>query len=379
MTHRERLETAWAFKQPDRVPIEIQIAQETQEDPRAARLTELIDEHADNFYVRGGYDWGFLGWPATYSEHVVEEHPGEFIRRERVFRTPAGPFKALTRAPDYEGAPPDFHWEKRYITSPREIELLLEAPLRVRTPNKAAFDEALADVGEKGVVIVGLLHPLGWLVRNATMEEVYIWFIERRELMHRFLETTNDHVAKAVDAMMSSGIGPYFITYAHEMLIPPWAGIEFFDEFVFPYDKHVNDVIHRHGGKLRIHCHGNAMAYLERFAAMGVDSIEPLEPPPLGDCDLAEAKRRVGERVLLSGNVPSPYFTTWSAREVEEAVQLAIQAAAPGGGFTLRTTGGTAGTGSVRDPEASAKIIENCEAYILAGLKHGSYPIATRA
>jgi len=224
-------------------------------------------------------------------------------------------------------------------------------------------------------VLVSILHPLGWLVRNATMEEVYIWFKTHRDLIHRFLEVTNTHVAETVEAMLLAGIGPYFAVCAHEMLIPPWAGTEFFEEFVFQYDKRVNDVIHAHGGKLRAHCHGNAMHYLERFWEMGIDAVEPLEAAPMGDVDLSEAKLRVGDRMLLSGNIPSPYFPTWSREQVEQSVCEAIKAGAPGGGFSLRTTGGTAGTGAVRGFEQLGKILDNCEAYLLAGLKYGAYPI----
>lgn len=377
MTSKQRLQTAWSFQEPDRVPIELKIGNEAQEDPRAERLVQLIEEHADNFSGGPAYDWGFLGWPAEYAERVLEHCPGEFIRRERVYETPVGPFTAIVREPDTDESAPDCHWEKRFITSPQDIERLLEAPLRIGPPKWAAFEGAVAKVGNRGLVTTGILHPLGRLVRNATMEEVYIWFIEHRGLMHRFLEVTNDHVARVVSELMRGGIGPYFSVTAHEMLIPPWAGMKFFDEFVFPYDKQVNDVVHRNGGKLRIHCHGNAMNYLERFAEMGVDAIEPLEAPPMGDVDLAEAKRRVGDRTLLSGNIASPYFPLWSRQEVEEAVREAIRVAAPGGGFTLRTTGGTAGTNAFRSREQLGKIIENCEAYILAGLEYGAYPIST--
>ncbi len=76
---------------------------------------------------------------------------------------------------------------------------------------------------------------------------------------------------------------------------------------------------------------------------------------------------------MLSGNIPSPYFPFWDRKQVEESVREAVQAAAAGGGFTLRTTGGTAGTNAFRSREQLGKIIENCEAYMLAGLQYGSY------
>jgi len=375
MTHKQRLETAWSFREPDRVPIELRISPIAVEDPRSERLRELIAEHASNFAGCSPYNWGFFGWPASYTENVLEYREGEYTRGERICHTPAGDFREVVRAPDREGAAPDCHYEKRFITSPEDLERLVEAPLEAREFDKPSFDRTVANMGENGLVLVGLTHPLGRLVRSATMEEVYVWFKTHRDLMHRFLEVTNEHVAQAVDAMMEAGIGPGFSVVAHEMLIPPWAGMEFFDEFVFPYDKRVNDVIHRHGGRLRVHCHGNAMNYLEKIVEMGADSVEPLEAPPMGDIDLAEAKRRVGDRMLLSGNIPSPYFPNWSRQQVEEAVREAIRAAAPGGGFSLRTTGGTAGTNAVRNREQLGKVIENCEAYLLAGLRYGSYPI----
>ena len=375
MTHRERLETAWSHEEPDRVPIELRIEASARTDPRAARLVELMDEHADNFFGARGYDWGFMGWPSSASKRVIEECPGEFTRWEHRLETPAGDFTAVARVPDDEEAAYDCHWEKRYITSPADLERLLDVPLEVREVTVEAFERTVANVGERGVVHVSLLHPLGFLVRHATMEEVYTWFVTHGELMHRLIEATTEHVVRATEAMMAAGIGPYFMLGAHEMLIPPWAGMKFFDEFVLPYDRRVGEVIHRHGGKLRIHCHGNAMDYLERFVEMGVDSMEPLEAAPLGDVDLAEAKRRVGDRMLLSGNVPSPYFINWGPDQVRDAVREAIRAAARGGGFSLRTTGGTAGTNAVREREQLGRIIANCEAYIAAGLEFGQYPI----
>jgi len=377
MTSKERLEKAWSFLEPDRVPIELRITQVAREHPAAKRLVQLIDEYADNFYgcERKVYDWGLLGRSSTYTERIIEYVPGEYTRKELMHTTTAGCFTAITRQPDDPEADADFHWEKRFITSSCDLERLLDVPLEVGPINVSAFMETVKQVGDRGLITFGLLHPLGQLVRNATMEEVYMWFIDCPDLIHRYLEKTTDYLVQVIDTMMNVGIGPYFGVAAHEMLIPPWAGPSLFEEFVVPYDKRICEVIHRHGGKLRAHCHGNAMMYLERFADIGIDAIEPLEGAPTGDCELAEAKRCVGGRMLLSGNIPSIYFNTWTAEQVREAVREAIRVCAPGGGFTLRTTGGMAGTSAVQNSEQLGRIIKNCEAYMLAGLEFGGYPI----
>jgi uroporphyrinogen decarboxylase len=207
------------------------------------------------------------------------------------------------------------------------------------------------------------------------MQEVYGWLASEPETVHRFLHSANTQVRDTVLAMGKAGITGWFGTCALEMLIPPWMGPPQFDELVFPYDKMVSDAIHAIGGRHRSHCHGNSMQFLERMSEMGIDATEPLEPPPFGDVDLAEAKRRVGDRMLLSGNVPSQDFVHMSREDVRECVRKTIAAGARGGGFTLRTTGGHAGVNPDIDRDLLRKVVENVEAYAEAGLEFGRYPI----
>jgi hypothetical protein len=321
----------------------------------------------------GGLDHGFFGYPIIRQEEtVIEDCPGKYQRKRRVVETPAGTFTAITYHPAGEL---DFHWEKRFIATLEDMRRLAETPRPPLAWDAAAWRAGVASVGDRALPIIGLPHPLGNLVRNAEMESVYAWLYEDPACLHRFLAAANEQAAAAVAAMLAAGMGPYFSVCAHEMLLPPWMGRTLFDEFVFPYDKLVNDTIHRRGGKLRAHCHGNCMDFLERMAEMGIDAIEPLEHPPAGNVDLAEAKRRVGGRMLLSGNIASERFVFATPAEVRAEVKAAIRAAAPGGGFSLRTSGGGAGTCMQVPEDVMTKILVNVEAYIQAGLDYGQYPI----
>ncbi len=375
MTPKERLLTAAAFREPDRVPIELVIGAKARELPETRRIVEFIDNGADNFLGVPGADWGFFGLSSESSTEVIEEVPNEYRRVRRVQETEAGPFHAVTKHPYPNVDSSDYHWERRYIHTLEDMDRLASAARTVRPVLADKHREAVARVGERGVPLMGLAHPLGRLVRRANMEEVYVWLIEEPAIMHRFLESANTQIRDTVLAMGRAGVSGWFGTTAHEMLILPWMGRRRFDEFVFPYDKLVNDAVHRIGGKNRSHCHGNALQFLERMSEMGVDATEPLEPPPFGDVDLAEAKRRVGDRMLLSGNVPSQEFVRMSRREVRDWVRAAMAAAAPDGGFALRTTGGHANVSPDLDRTELRKVVDNVEAYIEAGLAYGAYPI----
>jgi len=66
--------------------------------------------------------------------------------------------------------------------------------------------------------------------------------------------------------------------------------------------------------------------------------IDPLEVPPMGDCDLAEIKRRFGAKIALKGNLhTTEVMLARSPEVVREASRRAIDAAAEGGGFILST------------------------------------------
>lgn len=66
--------------------------------------------------------------------------------------------------------------------------------------------------------------------------------------------------------------------------------------------------------------------------------IDPLEPPPMGDCDLAEIKRLYGRKLTLKGNLQTTdVLLRGSAQDVARAARKAIDDAAEGGRFILST------------------------------------------
>ncbi|MFA6108071.1 MAG: uroporphyrinogen decarboxylase family protein [Candidatus Latescibacterota bacterium] len=81
--------------------------------------------------------------------------------------------------------------------------------------------------------------------------------------------------------------------------------------------------------------HPGRTTHLERFAAIGIDGLNVLEPPPIGDTLLPDAKARIGDRVCLIGNIQYDDLARGTPVEVDQLVREAIEQGGPGGGFIL--------------------------------------------
>jgi len=99
-----------------------------------------------------------------------------------------------------------------------------------------------------------------------------------------------------------------------------------------------------------------------------IGMLNPLEPPPMGDIDLAEIKQTHGRRLAFMGNLhTTDVMLRGSACFVEQQAVEAMRAAGPGGGFVL-STGDQCGPGT---PE------ENLRAVVRAARQYGTYDPAT--
>ena len=88
------------------------------------------------------------------------------------------------------------------------------------------------------------------------------------------------------------------------------------------------------------HNYGRVTAVLESMADTGADALEPLTPPSLnGDIQLADAKKRVGDRMALYGGFNERVLMSDKGKEVRQEVRRCIDEGADGGGYAIRCAG----------------------------------------
>ena len=112
---------------------------------------------------------------------------------------------------------------------------------------------------------------------------------------------------------------------------------DIFNEFVAPYDAPLIAAAHEAGQKIVYHTCGGMMPILEDIAAMKPDAMETFTPPTMGaDVDLAEAKKRIGDKVCMIGGFDQfHFFTGCTPEETRCEVRRCFESAGGGGGFIL--------------------------------------------
>jgi len=111
-------------------------------------------------------------------------------------------------------------------------------------------------------------------------------------------------------------------------------------EFVLPCEKKVIAGVKAEFPDIPFYVHtcGAIGDRLEMMGETGTDGIDTLDPPPLGTVDLADAKRRVGERFFIKGNVdPVNTVLQGTPEETFAACRERVAIGKPGSGYILST------------------------------------------
>jgi len=109
-----------------------------------------------------------------------------------------------------------------------------------------------------------------------------------------------------------------------------------FSEFVAPYLARQIRGYRDMGFYTIKHTDGNIMPILDQLAQTGPHALHSLDPQ--GKVDIAEIKRRYGDRLCLIGNVNCGLMDTGTDEQVVESARYALRHGMPGGGYIFSTS-----------------------------------------
>ena len=330
-------------------------------DPDEAGYRDVLDaclEYADLIQ-----DWYFPG--GFFNTAWDVEQRSERLGPERIrhtIRTRKGELTSVVQ--DRPGG----GFEKHWVTCVEDAERVLSIPYVPSRPSLAEFLETRERLRGRSTGQVTVGDPVCSLsVINPQLRS--LWTRTERDLLVEMMDISFERIMAQLDYLLENDVGPIYYINGPEYAIPPLMSPADFEEFVVRYDREMVAKIHENGKLTHIHCHGRVNRFLERFVEIGTDSLNPLEPPPLGDVVLSDAKRRVGERMCLIGNIQYEDLAAGSLEQVEDMVRDSIAQGAQGGGFILSLCA------SPYEVPLPVKTARNMIAMLRLAREYGEYPI----
>ena len=115
--------------------------------------------------------------------------------------------------------------------------------------------------------------------------------------------------------------------------------VDIFRQLSLPATKRIIELATAAGLPTHVHSCGPETELVKIMAQeTSLTVIDPLEIPPMGDCDLADLKKRYGKNLTLKGNLhTTDVMLNGSVEDVITASKKAIDDAAEGGRFILST------------------------------------------
>jgi uroporphyrinogen-III decarboxylase len=173
------------------------------------------------------------------------------------------------------------------------------------------------------------LHLFG--VKNAMMSLIEAP-VKSMEILQRFTKSVTkiaiDQAEIGVDAIKISS------PYAGAGFISP----EFYHRFILPCESQIVNAVRYLGPHIYIHTCGAINDRLEMMAESGASGIECLDPPPIGNVSLEDAKDRIGHKIFIKGNIdPINVMLQGNVEDVKRDAAHRIEVGKTGGGYILST------------------------------------------
>jgi uroporphyrinogen decarboxylase len=195
------------------------------------------------------------------------------------------------------------------------------------------------------------------------LDRLLVSYIEAPGLALRLAELVTGYYERLLPLAVAQGAQVIVLTDDYAQKTGGLMSRDHFRRFILPGLRRVVGAVKGAGAFCVKHSDGDIRAIADLLVDAGIDALGPLEPA--AGMDLAEVKRRYGDRVAVLGNVDVDLLSRGSRQEVQRATAQLIRGVSPGGGHILSS--GNTLTSAVRP--------ENYRAMLATARRLGGYPI----
>jgi uroporphyrinogen decarboxylase len=170
-----------------------------------------------------------------------------------------------------------------------------------------------------------------------TTEDIYHYY----DNMDKHEQWAEERIRKAEERfrrIMALEVKPDFLCVGGSGTLV-FQSVDIFRQLGFPAARRIIELSTEAGIITHVHSCGPEKELVKIMAEeTDLTVIDPLEVPPMGDCDLADMKKKYGGRLVLKGNLHTTEVMLRGTRDdVIAASRKAIDDAAHGGRFILST------------------------------------------
>lgn len=350
MTSRERMLTAMRHGKADSVPVCPDISNmvpcRLQSRPfweiyvnNNPPLWKAYVEAVEYFGFDGWYDEGglqFLSREGARQERVYLVQRGDRYVERKLFRTPAGNMTETTVYP-VDNSPTKI--EKVVKDFREDFEKYLWFYPEIMDYDDAVFRIQREELGDSGVIGIyagdpGVATMISFF--QGSLEAAVYAYFDCPEEFQQVVERQHRWCVRKAELAIDAGVDFVEVGGAGDLTLQT---PEMWRSTVLPTIKEITKMCRQAGVISGLHTCGKERYIVEACAnETDLDFINPLEGPPMGDCDLAELKGTFGNTLCLMGNLHTTgVMLLGTPEDVECASRKAIDDAGEGGGFILST------------------------------------------
>jgi uroporphyrinogen-III decarboxylase len=323
-----------------------------------------FDEGSPN-YVEEGKEDVFMKTDNWEVHSTIRKRGKSVVRRSRV-RTPDGDLTQEFTITEIGPKTCVYACTEKPVKTERDLDVLIkyEPGMEPDYPQKArtiigALKEALGDDG-----ILSTWTPHGpfniasLLIPDSVLYSLFLAdypFYEK--LMNYCIERTRDYT----NALSDAGVDAHSIG---ANVAGGFLGKANFDQYILPFEKRYIKIVQSKGIPAIYHNCGQIKDLVESYIEVGPRIVEPFSPPPLGDADLSDAKRRSQGKFVIIGNVDQVnVLQPGPIDKIKAVTRDTVNTGKAGGKFILHTA----------DFLEYGTPIEHVKAFVETGIEYGVY------
>ena len=375
MTSRERLLTALRKQQPDRVPMSLRMWKFLRKHyPDTTDLIAKSLRAQEEFGIDIWYSVQPMPlpcfspistpWRDDVTVEMTHEVRGHMNYWERTIHTPEGDLHDIKRAlivKEGSGSGPE-------IVEPLIKDVKHDLPLMRymhADPGKMNFShirEAEHRIGDRGLVVASIYSPID--CRDMMRPDAFMMlYHDDPGAFHEIVRIGAEAMMRETKRLLEEGFSILQNWWFYASPSYGWSP-KIYEEMFLPHLVRHVELVHSYGALYIYYDDGKMGKFIDMYADAGPDCLMTLTPPPMGDVDPRDVKKRFGDRIALMGGIDAVnevYLSHPTA--IRQMVKERLDIYKPGGGYIMD------GSNSL----VYETPVENVRALAEAGLEFGGY------